>query len=343
MFLVTGGTGFLGQHLVQYLARKAERVRSLDVLPHQAPCIEGEVEIMHADVCDAEAVSRAVTGCDVVIHCAALVPITRAGRRFWDVNVQGTRNVLNESLRQGVRKVAFISSSSVYGLPRMAPIFEDTPVAPFGEYGKSKAAAEALCQDFKKLGLDISILRPRTILGPGRLGILQLLFERLRLGKPLFILGSGQNRFQLVSAYDMVSACYLVATKPCRNEDFNVGCQEFGSLRGDLEALAAHAGTGCRIVSLPQTPARLLFKLQEVLRLGPFVDYHYHIITRNVWFSTEKIQKSLGWRAKYSNEAALCETYDWYLENRHRVDTMGGSPHLRGIKGRFLSALLKLI
>ena len=165
----------------------------------------------------------------------------------------------------------------------------------------------------------------------------------MRRGKPLFILGRGQNRFQLLSAYDMAESVYLAATKPCHNEDFNVGAQEFKTLREDLEGLATHAGTGTSIISLPQTPARLCLKLQDVLRLGPFVDYHYHIITRDVWFSTKKLRTKLGWEPRYSNQYMLNETYSWYVENRDQLLAGTGSAHLRGAKGRLLGAMLRFI
>ena len=175
------------------------------------------------------------------------------------------------------------------------------------------------------------------------MGILDILFDRVHRGRSFFILGDGRNRFQLLGLNDILSALYLVATKSCRNEDFNVGAQEFGALRDDLEALAAHAGTGSRIVSLPEAPARLLLKLQDVLHLGPLVDYHYHVVARDLWFSTGKLQRLLGWRAVQSNVEMLCETCDWYIEKGHSPDSRVRSPHSRGVKGRLLGAMLRVI
>ena len=328
---------------MEFLVHRGTPVRSLDCLPHEFPPLNGKVDVVQADVCDAEAVARSVRGCEVVFHNAALVPVSRSGHRFQKVNVGGTENVLAACLEQKVRKVVYVSSSSVYGIPKAAPLDEDTPLSPFGEYGRSKAAAEALCQAYKQRGLDISILRPRTILGRGRLGILEILFERLRLGKPLFMLGSGNNRFQLVGVDDIVNACYLAATAPCHNEDFNAGAHDFGTLRQDLEALVAHAGSGCRIIPLPQAPVIPLLKAQEFFNLGPFVGYHYRIITRDVWFSTDKLQRVLGWTAESSNQDVLRDTYDWYLAHRGHLNSIALSPHMRGVKGRLLGKILKVI
>jgi len=288
-------------------------------------------------------VRHAVQDCEVVVHNAALVPVTRSSKEFWGVNTRGTTNVLEASLDSGVRKVVFVSSSAVYGIPRVTPITETTSLSPLGDYGRSKAAAERVCREFRERGLDISIVRPRTIVGPGRRGILDILFDRIRRGRRFFILGDGRNRFQLLGLDDILSALYLVATKSCCNEDFNVGAQEFGTLRDDLEALATHAGTGSRIVSLPETPARLLLKLQDALHLGPLVGYHYHVVARDLWFSMDKLQRVLGWRAVRSNVEMLCETYDWYIEKGHSHDRQARSPHSRGVKGRLLGAMLRVI
>ena len=341
--LITGGAGFMGQHLANYLVQQNESVRSVDIRHENTPSMADGLERIKLDILDSISVTRAIEGCDVVVHNAALVPLTRAGQAFWDVNVEGTRNVLEASLNCGVRKVIYISSSSVYGLPKIMPLTESAHLSPFGDYGKSKHAGEAVCRNFMELGLDITILRPRTILGPGRLGILSILFEQIARGRRMFILGSGGNKFQLVSVHDMASAIYLAATKPCRNEEFNVGAQEFNSLRTDLESLVNHAGTRTRIISLPSRPIRPLLKLQEMLRLGPFVDYHYHVITHDVVFSTDKISQMLGWHSEYSNADMLSETYDWYVNKGHLSNSGGMSPHTKGVKGKLVGAILRLL
>ena len=343
MYLVTGGAGFLGQHLVRGLVSRGVKVRSLDILLHDYSELDADVEIVHQDICDPEGISTAVQGCDVVIHNAALVLVSNAGRRFWTVNVEGTMNVLEAALRYGVLKVVFISTWNVYGRSKIAPLNEETPKSPVEAYGASKAAAEQLCLDYMKRGLDVTILRPAIILGNGRLGMMEFVFDRVRRGRRLFIFGSGQNKLQFVSASDLVAACFLAATEPCRNEDFNVGAQKFGTLREDLKALIAHAGTDCRIVSLPQEPGRVFVKVQQALKLGPLTEFHYHMITQDVWQSTAKIQKVLGWDSVHSNVDILRGTYDWYVDNRMWRNPAGGSPHLRSVKGGLMKAILKFL
>ena len=340
MILVTGGSGFFGIHLTRRLLAAGLKVRILDTAEIEDDEIEGAVEFVRADVRDARAVAEACQEVEVVFHNAALVPLARAGKGYWDTNVAGTNNVLDACRQAQVRKVVNISTSSVYGVPSKLPVDEGTALTPLGRYGESKYRAEQLCQTYKQKGMDISIIRPRTILGPGRLGILQVLFEWVRRGRRFYIIGSGENRFQLVSARDLADACYLAGSKECFQEDFNIGAEQFATLRNDLEGLAKHAATGTRIVSIHPGIARPCLKVVDWLRLSPFVDYHYHILDRDVYFDVTKAKRVLGWMPADSNLGMLTETYDWYLGSYRELDSRTGRTHRRSVKQGFLLKLL---
>jgi nucleoside-diphosphate-sugar epimerase len=329
--LITGGAGFFGLHLTRKALERGWRVRSIDIADLNEPELERRIEFIKGDICDMATVTRACLGVDAVIHNAALVPISRSARRFWQVNVEGSRAVLESCVKNRVAKVIYISTSSVYGVPKASPITEATPLAPFGDYGKSKAEGEALCRKYQDT-LDISIIRPRTILGTGRLGILQILFDWVKQGKRFPIFGAGSNRFQLVSAPDLAEGCFLAVEKPCRNEDFNFGAKEFTTLRGDLEGLVGNAGTRTKIISLPEGLARAALRVLDILRLSPFVDYHYHILSADVWFATDKAERLLGWQPKYSNISMLTEAYRWYLAHEHEVQNSVGTTHRKRVK-----------
>jgi nucleoside-diphosphate-sugar epimerase len=338
--LITGGSGFFGLHLARVLKERGWTVRSVDVVPFP----EGEdleVEFVRGDVTDRAAMAAAVKGMDAVFHCAALVPLTRSGREFVRVNVEGTRTVLTAALEAGVPKAVHVSSSAIYGSPAEAPLTEASALAPLDEYGISKAEAEKAVNDVRAKGLDVAIVRPRTLVGTGRLGILQLLFDWLSLGKRFYILGPGANKFQLLSAYDCATACALAAEKPCRNEDFNVGAEVFGTLREDLEALCRHAGTGARIVSLPAWPAKLALKVLDVLRLSPLVHWHYNSLEVDWYFDVSKTKRVLGWSARDSNADMLASTYDWFVANRERLLRAApkASAHRRPVVESLLSVL----
>ena len=337
--VVTGGSGFFGLHLVEGLLKRGDFITVLDVVDFPNSKIKQRIEFIKGDIRDPHTVRKACEGTDVVYHNAAKVPVSRAGKEFWHVNVDGTKNVLEASYISRVRKVIYISSSSVYGIPKQLPIIEETALSPFGDYGRSKYEAEAICNLYRKRGLDISIIRPRTILGKGRMGILSILFDWIKKGKNFYILGSGDNRFQLVSASDMVSACILAGTKQCHNKDFCIGAEEFMTLRKDLEALAKHAGTNTRIISINQKFAQFILWTLDILHLIPFVDYHYHILPHSIWFDTSKAKALLGWSSKDSNKDMLCETYDWYLQNYKEVDTAISTTHRKSVKQGILKLL----
>lgn len=318
--LVTGGAGFLGIHLSRLLCQSGWRVRLMDSLAPQEPIASG-MEFLQGDICDLSLLRKACRGIDALVHCAALVPLTRAGGEFLRVNTAGSETVLKAACAERVRKVIYLSSSTVYGRPADLPVTESSPMQPLSLYGRSKRLAEAVCLGFKERGLDVTIIRPRPLIGPGRLGILQILWDWVRAGSAVYILGSGDNRFQLCSARDCARLCVLAAEKPCFQEDFNVGAERFTTLRKDLEALAAHAGTGSRIVPISPAWARPALSLLDRLRLSPFVEWHYKTIDANWHFDTSKARALLDWRPEDSNVDMLASAYDWYLK------TVRAKPH----------------
>jgi nucleoside-diphosphate-sugar epimerase len=335
--LVTGGAGFFGTHLLRMFPARDWRVRSLDILPHEGG---PGVETVQADVRDAAAVDRATEGCDLVVHNAAMVLITRAGRAFWDVNVTGTRNVLDAAVKHGVRKVLFVSSTTVFGVPARSPVPNDAQLAPIDDYARSKAEAERLCDQYRARGLDVVVLRPQPIVGTGRLGILEVLFDRVRRGRWFPILGKGDHRLQLLGAEDFAEAVWLASTKPCRNEAFNVGAQRFGTVREDLEEFVGRVGSRTKVRGVPAPPVRAGIAVLGALRLSPFEMWHYHMMTRDVFYDTSRIESVLGWKARQSNADCLVDAYRWYLEHRGEE---GATAHSKGVGNTLLGRILRHI
>lgn len=341
MKLVTGGSGFFGIHLVRKLLDSGEEVRVFDIAEPGIAEIEKSIDFVRGDIRDYSAVCEACNDVDVVYHNVAVLPIARAGRGYWQVNADGTRNLLKACLERGVPKVVHVSTSAVYyGTPEKMPIDENSELHPFGSYGKAKFEAEEICRKYRQLGLNVSIIRPRTIVGPGRLGIFQILFDWLKDGKNLYILGSGNNRFQLTSASDLAEACHLAAKAP--SEDFNVGAERFSTLREDLEALAAYARTGSKIVSVNATMARYTLRLLDKLRLSPLVEFHYMTYDKEFFFDISKAKRILGWTPKDGNRDMLVRTYDWYLHHYKELESRYGTSHRYSVKQGILR-LLKLV
>ncbi len=333
--LITGGSGFLGIPLIKALLRQRYRVRVLDIEALNCPELESEVEFVKGDVRDGAIVEAVCGGARFVVHCVAVQPVSRSKREiFRDVNVKGTRNVLSASRRHRVERFLYISSSATYGVPREVPITERTAFNPVCDYGQSKAAAERLCNRFRADGLDVVILRPRVLIGEGRLGVYQLLFSWIADRKPIFILGSGKQKFQALGVNDMVQACLLAMRGACRNQDVNLGAMEYGTFRGDLRGLMDHAGNRSPIVSLPVAPARAALWSLDLLDVSPLTPWHY--LTSNVafFYDITKARTLLGWQPKVSNLEMLVASYDWYLSHRHTVDRDLGVTHRKSLRPR---------
>jgi nucleoside-diphosphate-sugar epimerase len=313
---ITGGAGFLGLHLARRLLAEGHDVRTLDLAPLDDPELEREVEELRGDVRDPAAAARLAAGADVLVHAAAALPILASRDAIRSVNVDGTAVTLASALEAGVGRVVVISSTAVYGVPKHHPIDEDAPLVGVGHYGESKIDAEHVAHDAARRGLEVVVLRPKTFVGPERLGVFEILFDWIREGRRIPILGDGSNRYQLLAVEDLVEATLSAAKARVAGETFNVGATEFDTVRSDLEGLIAHAGSGSRLRPVPARPAELALRALELARLSPLAEWHYRTAHRDSFVDVSKAQRLLGFAPRLSNEQALCETYDWYLENR---------------------------
>lgn len=336
---ITGGAGFLGSHLIRRFLDAGDAVRVNDLTLIEDVSLRDRVTFVQGDVRDRTTMETLVQGADYVVHNAAIVPVARAGKEYWSVNVDGTRNVLGVAKDQGVKKVIFISTSAVYGIPKHCPLNETVPLTPLGQYGRSKFDAEQVCHEFRDRGLDVTVLRPRTLVGVGRLGIFGILFDWINRGKRVYILGKGHNLFQLLSAPDCAEGCYLMTVKPCMNEDFDLGAEVFGTVREDLTALSKHAGTKTRIVSIPPFLAQAALGLLDLFHLSPLVDWHYRTPHAPFYFDVTKAKTLLGWIPKDSNISMLAETYDWYIQHRDEAEKQTGTTHRKTTAQRLLKIL----
>jgi nucleoside-diphosphate-sugar epimerase len=325
--LVTGGSGYFGSELVERALAQGDTVRIFDLNPSSV----AGAEFVAGDVRDRAAVRAACEGIDVVFHNVAQVPLAKDRALFDAVNVTGTANLLVGARDAGVAKVVHTSSSAVFGIPEYNPVTESTPVRPLEAYGRAKVQAELLCHDAAAAGLDVTIVRPRTILGHGRLGIMALLFEFVADGAPVFVLGSGANRYQFVHASDLADACLRAADR-AGPAVYNVGATEFGTMRETLQALVDHAQTGSRVRSLPVAPARIAMRVLAQLGLAPFAPYHWLLYGESLYFDTTKARTELGWEPKFSNAAMVIESYDWFLAHRDDLDADARSHHQSPVK-----------
>lgn len=334
--LITGGSGYFGSLLVERCLAQGDRVRVLDL--HRS---DAEAESVVADVRDLDAVRQACDGVDLVLHNVAQVPLARDRALFWSVNVAGTANVLLASRDAGVAKLVHTSTSAIYGIPEHNPVHEESPARPLEAYGRAKLEAEVLCRQAAADGLDVSIIRPRTILGHGRLGLMAVLFELVAAGAPVFVFDGGHNRYQLVHADDLADACLRAGQRPGARS-YNIGAATFGTMRETLEAVCEAAGTGARVRSIPSAPARLAMQVLSAIGQGPFAPYHWLLYGESLWFETTRAQEELGWVPQHSNASMVIESYRWFLQHRDELAQEGRSHHQSPVRLGALRLLRRL-
>jgi nucleoside-diphosphate-sugar epimerase len=327
LYLIAGGAGFLGINLCRHLLAQGERVRSLDIAPFDYP-ERGTVDAILGDIRDAPTVDAAMNRVDIVVHCAAALPL--AGRdEIFSTNVGGTRILLEGALRHGIKRFINISSTAVYGIPDHHPIREDDRLQGVGPYGEAKIEAETLCDGFRAKGLCVPQLRPKSFIGPERLGAFELLYEWAADGRAFPVLGTGDNRYQLLDVEDLCRAIHLCATadRDRVNDTFNVGAKEFGTMRENFQAVLDRAGHGRKVVSLPERPAIFALRVLEFLGLSPLYQWIYETAGRDSFVSVERLEQRLGFVPRYSNREALLRNYDWYIIHRAEIGTRVGTSH----------------
>jgi nucleoside-diphosphate-sugar epimerase len=335
--LVTGGSGYFGTVLAEQAVAEGHRVRIFDVNPPSFT----SAEFVPGDVRDRAAVRAAVEGVEVVLHNVAQVPLAKDRHLFEAVNVGGTANVLLAARDAGVAKVVHTSSSAVFGIPESNPVTEETPPRPLEAYGRAKLQGELLCHDAVGSGLDVTIVRPRTILGHGRLGIMAVLFEFVAEGAPVFVLGGGQNRYQFVHANDLADACLRAGVREGPTI-YNVGTTRFGTMRETLQALVDHAGTGSTVRSLPSAPAATAMRALSMIGAAPFAPYHWLLYGESLWFDVGRARSELGWEPAHSNESMVIESYEWFLAHRSGLVGSSGSHHQSPARLGLLKLLKRL-
>jgi len=325
--LISGGSGFLGINLVRLLMAQGCRVRSLDIAPFDYP-ERGRVDTILGDIRDVAAVDRAMAGVDIVVHCAAALPLAPEAE-ILSTGIDGTRILLEAARRHGVSRFVFISSTAVYGIPDHHPIREEDTLRGVGPYGGAKVEAESLCAEYRGRGMCVSILRPKSFVGPERLGVFELLYDWAFDGRAFPVLGSGENLYQLLDVEDLCQVIWLCMTQPAdvANGTFNVAAAQFGTMRDNVQAVLDRAGHGRQVVSLPAGPAVLVLRLLEALGLSPLYRWIYETVDRDSFVATDRLQTRLGFIPQYSNREALVRNYDWYVAHRNDFKGQRGVTH----------------
>ena len=342
--LVTGGSGFLGLHLVRFFHKKKFSVRIVDLQTFPKNEYPKTVEFIQGDIRDKKTVKKAMDGVDLVIHAAAALPLWKA-KDIYTTNIDGTNNVLQASQRAKVRQVIYISSTAVYGIPKKHPIYETDPVHGVGPYGESKIAAESLCKRYRASGLFVTVIRPKTFVGTHRLGVFEILFDWIKDGKKIPVFGSGKNQYQLLDVDDLVEAIYLLTKVGKKaNDTFNIGALSYKTVQKDLEDVFKFARSGSRILPIPAFPLKTALRFFEMLHISPLYKWVYETADKDSFVSIDKLCKVLAWKPKSSNSQALIKSYRWYLANYKTVKSHStGVTHTTGWNQGVLGLVKKFL
>jgi nucleoside-diphosphate-sugar epimerase len=327
-FLVTGGAGFLGINLIHYLLNKGYSITSLDIAQFDYLDAKDKVNIIQGDIRNREIIQKSLENIDIVIHCAAALPLYTEEEIF-STDILGTRILLEESEKVKVQRFIHISSTAVYGIPDHHPLYEDDKLDGVGPYGRAKILAEEECLKFRQKGMCIPIIRPKSFIGPERLGVFALFYDWAKDGHNFPMIGKGNNRYQLLDVEDLCEAIYLCVTLDSSivNDTFNIGAKNYTTMREDYQAVLDKAGYGKKIIGLPEKPIIWTLKLLEKLQLSPLYKWVYETASKDSFVSIERAEKKLGFNPKFSNKDALLRNYNWYLENLHKFQNETGISH----------------
>lgn len=314
--LVTGADGFIGSHLTEELVRCGCNVRafvyynsfnSWGWLDHSEPEVHSSLEIFAGDVRDPHGVKRAVDGCDVIFHLAALIAIPysySSPDAYVDTNIRGTLNVLESARELGVEKVVHTSTSEVYGTARYVPIDEGHPLQAQSPYSASKIGADQIALSYyRSFGIPVSIIRPFNTYGPRQSAraVIPTIITQIANGETNVKLGATRPTRDFNFIVDTVRGFIAVARSDLAvGEVINIGSNYEISIGDTAELIAGVMGQSINIVCDEE---RLRPNSSEVERL---------------WASNEKARRFLDWSPEFAGRNGLKQgiekTVEWFTD-----------------------------
>ncbi|MCO6050072.1 NAD(P)-dependent oxidoreductase [Mesorhizobium sp. RP14(2022)] len=324
--VIFGGDGFVGRHLAPKLLADGHEVVVADVVKSSLPHY-GRARYAYCDVTNkASVASLGLKAEDMVYNLSAkmLSPIqTRAKRHdfFWPVNVHGTENIVEAMERVGASRLVHFTTDMIYGHTVTYPMTEEHPVAPLGEYGLSKLKTEELAVGWREKGMRITLFRPRLIIGPGRLGILEKLFKLIDANLPVPMIGSGKNPYQFISVFDCAEAARAAFQAGVPNEAYNLGSLNPPPVRKLLGDLIRHAGSKSILLPTPGWAVKRTLDLLDALNMPLMDPEQYLIADEECVLDVSKGRDQLGWVPQYRDEDMLIAAYSEYREKKAGILT----------------------
>jgi len=343
--IVTGACGFVGSAIVEDLVKKGHNVLSIDIIEDEK--ISSISKFHKIDIVDKNKLFKLFKKADCVHHNAALVPLSKSGKKFHETNVIGTKNIIELSLQSNnVSHISHMSSSAIFGKPKNDTLNVDyLNYNPTGIYGISKYKAEMEMINNKKKfndsNITCSIIRPRPILGKGRLGIFEILFDWVKDNKKIPIIGNGNNVFQFANISDLVDVSVETSERNISGI-FNIGTDRFDTLKNDLNSFFKIVKSDSKVLPINKTVCVISLAILDKLNLSPLSSWHYLSYGWNFHYDLKGSFEVLKWRPKYSNIEMLCNSYHDYLKRKNEI-SYDSSLHRSKIKQKFLGVIKKFL
>jgi len=316
--IITGGSGFSGKYLADALVRRGEKPVIFDLT--QPNPMNGSVEFICGDVQDRRDLQKLNLGRDdVVYHLAARqfhgrVPHRHRDEWFADVNVTGTRCLLEAMSAAGTQRLIFFSTDMTYGIPVQTPVPASHPQNPVGPYGRSKVAAERLiAQAHQEFALRASVFRPRLIAGAGRFGILTKLFRLIRAGLPVPMIGNGRNCYQMVAVEDCVAAALAAVDRDCPTGPFHLGSREPPTVRTLLSDLIRQVGSKSLVIPTPAALVQGSLSILDNVGVTLLHPEQFRIANIDYILDTTGTESALGWTPTKNDLDIITEAYQSFL------------------------------
>lgn len=325
---ITGGSGFLGINLIRELLKQKYDVVSYDLVPFSYVDCKDKINAIVGDIRNYEELEKAMQGSDYVVHCAAALP-SYTKEEIYTTDIDGTRNVLEIAYKLKVKRFIDISTTAVYGVYDHYPLLEDDPQRGIGPYGIAKIKAEEECLKYREKGMPITILRPMTFVGPERLGVFSLFYDWAYTGHGFPMIGSGNNKFQLLDVQDLVDVIIecMNIDKEKMNDTFNIGSDKYQTMKQDYQTVLDYAGYNKKIKPFPKWIALTGLRFLNLLHISPLYKWVYETAPRDSVASIEKAKHKLNFKPKYSTSEALIRNYKWYIKNIDKFKNNTGKTH----------------
>ncbi|WP_274628481.1 NAD-dependent epimerase/dehydratase family protein [Arvimicrobium flavum] len=326
--IIFGGDGFVGRHLAPKLLADGQEVVVADIAKSDLAHYRS-VRHVPTDVTDPASVAAVgIKPDDMVYNLSAkmLSPLqvrTKRHEFFYPVNYDGTKHIIEAMDKAGAPKLVHYTTDMIYGHTLTYPMTEEHPVAPLGEYGMSKWETEQLAHQWRERGMRISLFRPRLIIGPGRLGILEKLFKLIDWNLPVPMIGSGRNPYQFISVFDCAEAARLAWLGGVPNEAYNLGSLNPPPVRKLLGDLIRHAGSKSILIPTPGWAVKRTLDLLDLMNMPIMDPEQYLIADEECVLDVSKGKRDLGWVPQYRDEDMLIAAYTEY---RAKKEGRSGSP-----------------